>query len=167
MQLDIACVDNQFEEVCLMAVRKNGMALRYISNQNYKICLEAVMQNGMALREVMFDKLNLTKEQEEKLFIEALKQNKLSIKYIRDRKKYLDIFNIKILEKTKDAEEVIAIKEDEECLFAISFKFFISERDITKEAFMEKIYNEGDGFDPKKGINIHRQVYLDFLKECE
>ena len=43
-------IQNQTEEMCLLAVKQNGMALQFVKNQTNEICLLAVKQNGMALQ---------------------------------------------------------------------------------------------------------------------
>lgn len=48
----IHCIRYQPEEVCLAAVRKDGMVLRLIRKQTPLICLAAVHQNGLALQYV-------------------------------------------------------------------------------------------------------------------
>lgn len=42
----------QTEEICLAAVRQNGLALKYVKDQTNKICLEAVEKTGGALQYV-------------------------------------------------------------------------------------------------------------------
>lgn len=82
--------------------------------------------------------------------------------FIKDKNKCLKEFNIRYLEKQGDAREVIAIKENNKWLFTIA-----CQRDITKEEFVDRIYNTNGGFDLKLRINVHRQIYLDFLKQFE
>ena len=45
-------IDNQYEEVCLEAVKINAYALEYVKEQTPKICLEAVKKDGWVLRYV-------------------------------------------------------------------------------------------------------------------
>ncbi|MDI3075250.1 hypothetical protein QJL41_11950 [Clostridioides difficile] len=52
----------------------------------------------------------------------------------------------------------MALKENDKWIFTIGCQI-----NITKETFIYRIYNEGGGFDSEKGINVHRQSYLDFL----
>ncbi|EMH2709947.1 hypothetical protein SI855_002692 [Clostridioides difficile] len=107
----------------------------------------------------MFDKLNLTREQENRLYMEALKQNKHAIKYIKDKEKYEKMFDLKYLESQGDASEVFAIKENEEWLFTIRDK-----EDLTKKEFKDYIYNTDGGFDLEKGVNVYKQIYFDFFR---
>ncbi|NBX75348.1 MAG: hypothetical protein EBQ92_02250, partial [Proteobacteria bacterium] len=44
----------QYEKVCMVAVKQNGMALSLVKNQNEEICKEACRQNGYALEYVNF-----------------------------------------------------------------------------------------------------------------
>ncbi|EGT3945313.1 TPA: hypothetical protein KOR49_002193 [Clostridioides difficile] len=150
--LALEFVKEQTERICLEAVKECHTALFYIKQQTPEICIEAIKNNKNALCYV--------KNPTEDIYIEALKQDKLIIKYIKDKEKYLDMFNIKYLEKQGKAREVIAIKENGKWLFTLDCQY-----KITKDEFIERIYNENGGFNPEKGVNIHRQVYLNFLKE--
>ncbi|MDW0076976.1 DUF4116 domain-containing protein [Clostridioides difficile] len=145
-------VREQTEEMCLEAVRQNGLALHFVKDQTEKICIEAVRQDGLAIQFV--------ENQTDEICIEALKQDKLAIRYIKEKDKYLDEFNIKYLEKQGKVREVIAIKENGKWLFSIG-----CQNNITKEEFIYRIYNTNGGFDPEKGINLHRQIYLKFLEK--
>ena len=42
-------VSKAFEDICLEAVKNNGLNLEYVKNQTKELCLEAVKQNGYAL----------------------------------------------------------------------------------------------------------------------
>ncbi|MGO0862371.1 DUF4116 domain-containing protein, partial [Clostridioides difficile] len=121
-------------------------------NQTVEICIEAVKRKGSALEYV--------KNKTEEICIEALKQNKYSIKYVKDKEKYENIFNIKYLKKQGEAKEVMAIKENGKWLFTVG-----CQEDIDLEEFIYRIYNTDGGFDLERGINIHRQVYLNFLEQ--
>lgn len=70
-------IDNQYEDVCLQAVRENGYALKYVKNPTLEICLEAVRQNGYALEFV--------KEQKYEIALEAVKQNGWALEYIEEQ----------------------------------------------------------------------------------
>ncbi|PBG25670.1 hypothetical protein BGU81_12720 [Clostridioides difficile] len=160
--LALEYVDKQTQEICLETVKENGLALRYVKKQTPEICLEAVEQDKFAIRYVKWSKLEgkFSEEQTDEICRKSLKQNKLAIKYIINKEKYLKEFNIKYLKEQDDAKEVIVIKEAGEWLFTIG-----CQSNITKKEFIYRIYNTNGGFDPEKGINVHRQIYLDFLKE--
>ncbi|MDI2978112.1 DUF4116 domain-containing protein [Clostridioides difficile] len=147
-------VKEQTEELCILAVKQDYSALQYVKKQTPEICIKALKKNEFALQYVKWD--ILSEEQIDEICREALKHDRCLIRYIKDK----DIFNIKYLEEKGDASEVIAIKEDGEWLFTVG-----CQRNITKETFIDRIYNTDGGFDLEKGINVHRQVYLDFLKE--
>ncbi|HBF3306920.1 TPA: DUF4116 domain-containing protein [Clostridioides difficile] len=155
-------VKKQTEEICIEAVKENGYALKYVEKQTPKICIEAVKENGCALKYVKWNELEgkLLKDQTEEICIEALKQNKLAIIYIKDKNKYLEELNIKYLEAQGEAREVISIEKNGEWLFTVG-----CQRNITKEEFIHRIYNTNGGFDLENGINVHRQIYLDFLEK--
>lgn len=53
---------------------------------------------------------------------------------------------------------MFAVKENGVWLFTVG-----CQENITKEEFIYRIYNEGGGFDPEKGVNVHRGIYLNFL----
>ncbi|WP_227824910.1 MULTISPECIES: hypothetical protein [unclassified Clostridioides] len=104
----------------------------------------------------------LSEDQFDKICKTVLKQDKHLIEYIKDKKKYLEEFDIKYLEEQKGAQEVIAIEEDGQWLFDIG-----CQEDIDLEEFIYRIYNENGGFDPEEGINVHREIYLNFLKDFD
>ncbi|EGT3944776.1 TPA: DUF4116 domain-containing protein [Clostridioides difficile] len=151
-------IREQTNKICLRAVKDYGLALQYVKKQTTEICIEAVMENGLALKFVDWDRFS--KEQIDKICREALKQDKLAIRYIKDKEYYLKEFDIKYLEEQGKASEVIAVKEHGEWLFTVG-----CQEDITKEEFIHRIYNTGGGFDLEKGINVHRQVYINFLEQ--
>ena len=68
--------DEQTEEICKMAVQKNGLSLCYVKNQTEDICKFAVQQDGYVLRYV--------KEQTEELCKLAVQQNGLSLGYVKN-----------------------------------------------------------------------------------
>ncbi|HBG4630854.1 TPA: DUF4116 domain-containing protein [Clostridioides difficile] len=147
-------VKEQTEELCILAVKQDYSALQYVKKQTPEICIKALKKNEFALQYVKWD--ILSEEQIDEICREALKHDRCLIRYIKDK----DIFNIKYLEAQGKASEVIAIKEDGEWLFTVG-----CQRNITKEEFIYRIYNENGGFDLEKEINVHRQVYLDFLEQ--
>jgi hypothetical protein len=69
----------QPENICVEAVKQNGLALKFIKNRykTPKICVIAVGQNGLALKYV--------NEQSEKICLTAIKQNPMAIEYVIDR----------------------------------------------------------------------------------
>ncbi|MGO0861700.1 DUF4116 domain-containing protein, partial [Clostridioides difficile] len=71
--------------ICLEAVRSNGLALGYVKNQTEEVCLEAVRSNGWALQDVRWDELNLSKEKEELVSIEAVKQTGHALQYVKEQ----------------------------------------------------------------------------------
>ena len=50
--LTLEFIEEQTEEMCIMAVKENGLVLQYVKNQTEEICLEAVKQNQEALQYV-------------------------------------------------------------------------------------------------------------------
>ncbi|CCL32353.1 hypothetical protein BN174_4070001 [Clostridioides difficile E15] len=142
----------QAEKICMEAVKQNGWALKYVKEQTEEICLEAVKQDGLAIKFV--------KEQTKGICSKAISQDRRSIRYIKD--KYLDKLCIVCLRGQDKIKEVIATKKYGEWVFSVDYN-----KDITKEEFIYRIYNSDGGFDLEKGINTHRQIYLDFLDQFE
>lgn len=50
--MDLDLIENQTTEICLEAVKNNGLALRYVKLQNLNICLTAIYQNIFAIKYV-------------------------------------------------------------------------------------------------------------------
>lgn len=67
----------QTEDICLRAVKQNGIALKDAQYQNNEICLAAVQNNGKALQYVK----NQTKE----ICFAAVEENKDALLYIKDK----------------------------------------------------------------------------------
>ncbi|MCC0670580.1 MULTISPECIES: hypothetical protein [unclassified Clostridioides] len=139
-------------KICVEAVKNNGLALEFIKKQTPERCLEAVRKNGLIVRFVT--------EQTDIVCKESLKQNRGSIKYIKDKDRYLDEFGVGYLEAQGNTREVFVIKKNGQWLFTIG-----CQNNITKEEFIYRIYNTDGGFDLEKGVNVHRKIYLDFLKQ--
>ncbi|HBG8471526.1 TPA: DUF4116 domain-containing protein [Clostridioides difficile] len=173
----LAHMQKQSYKMCIEAVKRQGALLKDVrfnelnltKKKIYNLCLIAVSQDGLALRFVKWDEFS--KEQLDKICMEAIKQNKYAIKYVKDKEKYENIFNFKYLRKQGKAKEVMAIKEDGRWRFTIGWQDNITKETFIyrfyKEIFIDRIYNTDGGFNLEKGINVHRQIYLDFLKEFE
>jgi hypothetical protein len=76
-------VYEQTLELCLTAVRQNSHAIQYVKQEysTYDLCLVAIQQDGLALKYI--GRLNLYWEQQ-KLDLEAVKQNGLALQFITD-----------------------------------------------------------------------------------
>lgn len=68
---------NQYEEVCIEAVKDNGLALLYVNNQPPEICLEAIKENGESLQYVS----NQTPE----ICLEAVKEDGRALEYVKEQ----------------------------------------------------------------------------------
>lgn len=68
---------NSSEKMCEIAIRQNGLALKYIKNQSTKLCELAVKQDGHALVFV--------KDQTIKICKLAVKQNPFVLSFVRDQ----------------------------------------------------------------------------------
>lgn len=98
-------VTNQTEEMCLNAVKKNGMALQYVKTQNHQICEAAVSENANALQYV--------KTQTNDLCLLAVKQNGLTLRYVSNQSNEIcneainqNRFALKFVKSQKDAKQV-------------------------------------------------------------
>lgn len=67
----------QNETLCINAMKKNGMHLRYVLNQTHKICMAACRQNGLALQYV--------EEQTHDICMAACKQNGMVLTYVKEQ----------------------------------------------------------------------------------
>lgn len=67
----------EFQEICLVLVRKDGYALKYVKDQTPEICLAAVMQAGYALEYV--------KNQTEEICLAAVMQNGYALGYVKNQ----------------------------------------------------------------------------------
>ncbi|HBG8470868.1 TPA: DUF4116 domain-containing protein [Clostridioides difficile] len=150
-------VKKQFEEVCIEAVKQDGDALKYIKKQTKELCLRAIENDVCSLQYVKWAELNLTEFEVDEICKFALTQTSRALTYIKNKDKYIKKFNIKY---SKNNRKVTAINIDGEWLFTIG-----CQENITKETFIDRIYNEGGGFDLKAGKNVHRQEYLVFLDQ--
>jgi hypothetical protein len=81
-----------YDEICMAAIKQNGMALQFCGYQSLKYCLTAVKQNGLALQFVkqqQYDECDDEYEEDPmytyKLCSAALKQNGLALKYVKDQ----------------------------------------------------------------------------------
>lgn len=76
-------VDRQTPEICLEAVRKNGLTLQWVKIKNHEIyrdiCLAAVRQNGLALKWVR------PEHRDEEICRAALDNNVLAVKWAKYR----------------------------------------------------------------------------------
>ena len=71
-------VKYQTDDLCLRAVKSNGLLLKYVRFQTPAICLAAVNQNGLALEFVHGYAKNL------EICIRAAKQNPLAVRFAED-----------------------------------------------------------------------------------
>ena len=70
----------------LMAVERNGNALRYVKEQTEAVCLKAVKQNGDALQYV--------KEQTEAVCLTAVKNDSYALQYVKDKDLFIKIAEV-------------------------------------------------------------------------
>jgi hypothetical protein len=75
-------VPYQTHEICLAAVKQDGLAIRYVKDQTRELCLAAVTQDGEALEFI--------KNQTEEICLAAVRQSQDAINFIT-------IYNLKKL----------------------------------------------------------------------
>ncbi|HID9496871.1 TPA: DUF4116 domain-containing protein [Clostridioides difficile] len=150
-------VKKQFEGICMIAVKQDGESLKYVKNQTKEICIEAVENDARSIQYIKWDQLKLTESEVDEMHKLALTQTSRALVFIKDKSKYIKMFNIKF---SKNDRKVMAININGEWLFTVG-----CQDNITKEKFIHRIYNEGGGFDKEKGVNVHRQYYIDFLDQ--
>ncbi|HBH1544200.1 TPA: DUF4116 domain-containing protein [Clostridioides difficile] len=101
---ELEFADKQTYEMCVEALRRDGMLLENIrwdelslsEKQIFNLYIIAVRQNGLALEFI--------ENQNDEICMEALKQNELAIKYVKDKKKYEKILRF---EYVKDLIAII------------------------------------------------------------
>lgn len=106
---------------CLDAVKRCGLALRYIENQTPELCSEAVRRTGIALKYV--------KEQTPELCLAAVKQNGNSILYVKDQTPEICLAAVKqnghaLLHVKEQTPEIClaAVKQDADALSYVKAK---------------------------------------------
>ena len=75
--LALEYVREQTQEICMEAVKKEGFALYYVKKQIPEICMQAVKQNGNALGYV--------EEQTPEICMEAVKQNGNALEWVKEQ----------------------------------------------------------------------------------
>ncbi len=70
-------IEDQTEELCLIAVEQNAFALQYAKDQTHKICMKAIQKDAFAIQCV--------KEQTPELCMFAVKQNGSMLKYVKEQ----------------------------------------------------------------------------------
>jgi len=99
-------IQNQTEEMCLLAVKQNGMALQFVKNQTEQICLLAVKQNGMALQFV--------KNQTNEICLSAVQQNGMALQFVNDKEYKLLFITSNINIKKDDICSICITQNDSE-----------------------------------------------------
>ncbi|CCL32146.1 hypothetical protein BN174_3470002 [Clostridioides difficile E15] len=146
-------VKSQTEDICIEAVRRNGYVLKDVNNQTYRMCLEAVKNNGRALKYIKWD-IGFTEEQKKIIHLEAIKQSAEVLDIIEDKEKYMKLINMKILEETDEYMQLIAFKMDGKWLFNIGNQKNITEEEFKK--YIESLYRKTE-----------KLAYTKFLEQLE
>jgi hypothetical protein len=108
----ISKAQDQYETICMEAIKQNGLALRYVDKSllSYEFCLKVIKQNGLALEYVIdyystFDKSYITYD----LCMAAVKQNGLALEYVIDRYLTFDLCCAAVLQN-RDALKFVPEK---------------------------------------------------------
>lgn len=72
-------------EFDLAMVKEDGVYIMNIQKQSYEMCIEAVRNNKEAILYIRWDELNLTKEQKNNIYLEAVRNDGLSLEYIEEQ----------------------------------------------------------------------------------
>ncbi len=81
-------IENQTEEMCLLAVKQDGTIIEFVKDKTYKVCMEAVKQTYKSLKYIT--------NQNEDICIEAVKQNYRALYYINNKTENVLIEAIKM-----------------------------------------------------------------------
>jgi hypothetical protein len=103
--MSLKYVQEQTESICLAAVRKNGQALRYVEEQTKEICKEAVREDGWALKYVGNQTLDIC--------LAAIYQEATALKFVRDQTEEICLAAVTVnpwtLEFVKEQTETISL----------------------------------------------------------
>ena len=168
-------VINQTEQICLEAVKKDSWAFDYVEDKTRQICLEVIKgipklyfykveekyrTPELCLEAVKRDGMLLcyVENQTEEICLAALKSNAESQTEIKIPLKNVE-YGIHQFNNDRNCRTIYYAKVDGEYLFSIGCQI-----NITKEKFIDRIYNDcrikGKGL-----IHFpHRRKYLEFLE---
>lgn len=141
--INLKDIEEQTEEICLIAVKQDGLALEYVKEQTEEICLEAVRQNGCALPYV--------KKQTKDICLEAVRQNSYAIQYV----------NYKHYNRTIFWE---AVKKDKS-LYGMALRYANFYGYIDDEICMEAIKINVDYIQILKDRILNEELYLFVVKQ--
>ena len=160
----IQYIKNPTEEIQLEAVKQNGLAIQYISDPSEEVQLEAVKQNGYAIEYIS--------DPSEEVQLEAVKQRytyvveNIKTKLCEKATDYLINNPIEMYKITNNiyvfkttGRDVVCEYKDNQWHYSLGCQY-----NITKDVFIDRIYNDGEG-DPDK--RPHRKQYLEVIDYVE
>lgn len=113
--LEFVKKQNQTEELCILAVRQNGYALKHVKNQTNEICTFAVQQDGRALQYVI--------DQTDEICRLAVQQNGLVLEYVKEKMDDICIMAVKqnsnALEFVAKCDQAAHLLSEELCKLAV------------------------------------------------
>ena len=124
----------QTEELCLEAVKINGLALRYVKNQTEEICLEAVNEASIALEYVT--------NQTEEICLEAIMRSFRVLNHVKNKTERICLAAIDLdpytITMMLDVDEIILQKilEYEPGVLGIALKC-VNQIDVTFEQYVQ------------------------------
>ena len=171
MDVLLQYVKEQNAEICMIALKNNGLALEYVQEQNPELCMIAVKQDGLALKYV--------KAPTYEICLEAVKAHPLALDYIQEKTIELCLeavkCNIQALTRIHDTNIINNICSSLDILYLPfgaphrelilrlvngKYRCWIGcQENISLENLKWRIHNTDGGLTE----NPHRQHYIDFL----
>ena len=142
--LNLEQIDNQFEDVCLEAVKEVGYALQFVKVQTEEICLEAVKQYGTLLEYV--------KEQTPEICLEAVKQDGYALQYVKEQTENICLEAVKYDGKLI---KYVNNKTPKICLYAFLNDFKLLDNEYIQESIDKIIKNKNN----LNKIIFKREIY--------
>ncbi|HGL5964990.1 TPA: hypothetical protein ACSVPQ_003624 [Clostridioides difficile] len=71
------------EKLCINAVKQNGEALKYSKVQTKEICLLAVKRYGLAIRDIKWDELDFSNEEIYEIYLIAVSNTGFALESLR------------------------------------------------------------------------------------
>jgi hypothetical protein len=154
----------QTEEMCLMAVKQKGLALKYVINKTEEICLKAIEQNGNALEFVPEEFKTV------ELCFTAVERSGWALKYVPEKfqtkKLYftaVEVFGLALQLVPEESKTI------ELCLIAVqsigSALEFVPEKFQTKELCLEATKKDGSALRFIKNKTIQMHIIMIKLKK--
>lgn len=125
--------EQQTEEICLAAVKRDATALQFVENQTEKVCLAAIDTATFALR--------MVKNQTEKICSHAVKKNGLALQYVDNQTNEICLEAVK---ENPDAFEYVKLNymDKEKKNIALIALNSILQQPVKNKQILTKIINK-------------------------